>query len=207
MEEGNYKALPLKHNWSPEIKKGVTSILMNDGDPPVILVHFVVAVVDAVKVYGQYGQMTKQYETACKAIDYGLAFNRFVVPHRKAGGQRLRALTLDILKPWIESLCDNFSGNDNDRYYQGDGAAPGDIARTLITGIPPHAITDGANKAADQLYVYHLDNIKAQKDAGLHLTTDAERARELERADLMNKINRVTSGKFFISVAAVIIYV
>jgi hypothetical protein len=39
--------------WKPEMKKCGMSILMNDGDPPVILVHFVVAVVDVVKVYGQ----------------------------------------------------------------------------------------------------------------------------------------------------------
>jgi hypothetical protein len=83
---------------------------MNDEDPPVIRVHFDVAVVDAVKVYGQYGQMMKCYETACTVIDYGLVFIRFVAPHRKAGGQHLRALTLDILKPWIESLCDIFPG-------------------------------------------------------------------------------------------------
>ncbi len=151
---------------------------MNDGDPPVILVHFVVEVVNAVQAYGQYGQVMKSYEIACKAIDYGLMLNRFVAPHRKAGGQHLRVLTFDILKPWIESLCDNFSGNDNDRYYQGDGASPGDIANTMITGIPPHAMTDGAVKTAYELYVYHLDNKKAQKEAGLHLTTDAERARE-----------------------------
>jgi hypothetical protein len=100
-----------------------------------------------------------------------------------------------------------FSGNDNDCYHQGDGAAPGDITKTLITGIPPYARTDGADKTADQLYVYHVDNIKARKVAGLHLTTDAERARELEWADLMNKINRVTSGKFIIIIAAIIDYV
>jgi hypothetical protein len=52
--------------------------------------------------------MVKHYKTACKAIDYGLRLNKFVVPHRKAVSQHIEALTLDILMHWIESLCDNF---------------------------------------------------------------------------------------------------
>ena len=52
-----------------------------------------------------------------------------------------------------------------------------------------------------------MDNIKVQKEAGLHLTTDAERARELKWADLMNKINRVTSGKAIVNIAVIIDYV
>lgn len=52
-----------------------------------------------------------------------------------------------------------------------------------------------------------MDNIKVQKEAGLHLRTDAERARELKWADLVNKINRVTSGKAIVNIAVIIDYV
>jgi hypothetical protein len=42
---------------------------------------------------------------------------------------------------------------------------------------------------------FHLYNIKAQKEAGQHLTSDENQAKEVERNKLMNSINRVISGK------------
>ncbi len=101
-----------------------------------------------------------------------------------------------MLQTWIETLCDNFSGNDNNRYFQGDGNAPVDIARDGASGgVPAPAFTDGSVSTADQLFTYHLYNIKAQKQAGLHLTSEENRAKEIQRNNLMNNINRVTSGK------------
>ena len=90
MTAADFDKLPPKNNWTPDIKKGTASILVSECDPPVLLYHFVVGVVHAVKAYGQYGQLTKWYETACKVVNFGLALNRVVVPHRKLGGQHLQ---------------------------------------------------------------------------------------------------------------------
>ena len=77
-----------KNNWMPVVKLSTCTILDNNY-PPVILGHFVLCVVHALKVYGQYGEVTKRYETACKVINYGLSVNKVVVSNRKVGGQRL----------------------------------------------------------------------------------------------------------------------
>lgn len=63
-----------------------------------LLYHFIVGVVHAVKAYGQYGQLTKWYETACKVVNFGLALNGVVVPHRKLGGQHLWLLTRECYR-------------------------------------------------------------------------------------------------------------
>ncbi len=47
-------------------------------------------------------------------------------------------------------------------------------------GVPSHAFMDGTVQAADH---------KAQKQAGLHMTTDEVRAKELQCYNLMNNIN------------------
>jgi hypothetical protein len=90
MTAADYNKLPPKNNCTPEIKKGTASILVTESDPPVLLYHFAVGFVHAVKAYGQYGQLTKWYETACRVVNFGLALNWVVVPHKKLGGQRLR---------------------------------------------------------------------------------------------------------------------
>jgi hypothetical protein len=132
----------------------------------------------------------------CKVINYGLTLNRVVVHHKKLGGQRLRLLNCQMLQTWIGTLCDNFSGNENNRYFQGDGNAPVEIAKDGASGgVPAPAFTDGSVSTADQLFTYHLYNIKAQKQAGLHLTSEDNRAKKIQRNNLMNNINRVTSGK------------
>jgi hypothetical protein len=59
MTASEYDKLPPKNNWTPEVKKGTASIIISEDDPPVLLHHFVVGVVHAVKAYGQYGQLTK----------------------------------------------------------------------------------------------------------------------------------------------------
>jgi hypothetical protein len=53
---------------------------------PLILSHFAVSVVYHVKAYGQYGQLTVHYETACNVVNYALFINRVVVTQRKLGG-------------------------------------------------------------------------------------------------------------------------
>ena len=72
MNAADYDQLLPKNNWTPEVKKRTSSILVGCNDPPVPLVHFAVGVVHALKVYGQYGQLTKRYEMGCKVIIYGL---------------------------------------------------------------------------------------------------------------------------------------
>jgi hypothetical protein len=67
-----------------------------------------------VKAYGQYGQLTKRYETACKVMNYALFVNRVVVPHGKLGGQHLRQLTREMMQNWVEGLCDNFAGEETE---------------------------------------------------------------------------------------------
>lgn len=200
MTAADYDKLPAKNNWTPEVKRSFASILIGVNEPPVILSHFAVGVVYHVKAYGQYGQLTKRYETACKVVNYALFINRVVVPHRKLGGQRLRQLTREMLQSWAESLCDNFSGEETERYFQGDGAAPDDIAVSLVeSGVPEHALTDGGERSAQQLFSHYLYTIKAQKEAEHHLLSDAEKARDAVRVNMMNNINRVTSGKFNLS--------
>ena len=139
MQAAEYNQLPPKNNWTPEVKKSTSSILVGNDEPPVPLAHFAVGVVHALKVYGQYGQLTKRYEMGCKVINYGLAINRVVVAHKKLGGQRLRLLNREMLQSWIENLCDNFSGNDTERYFQGDGNAPIKIVKDGTSGgVPAH---------------------------------------------------------------------
>ena len=172
---------------------------MSDGDPPVLLYHFAVGAVHAVKAYNQYGQFTKRYETARKVVNFGFAINRVVVPHKNLGGQRLQLLTQEMLQNWVENLCDNFAGDDTVCYFQGDGDAPPEIAVDGTDGgVPSHAFTDGTVRTVDHLYKYHLYNIKAQKQAGLHLTSDENRAKEVQRTVFLNNINRVTSGTMIV---------
>jgi hypothetical protein len=83
MTAADYDKLPPKNNWTTEIKKGMASILVTESDPPVLLYHFVIGVVHTVKAYGQYGQLMKRYETACRVVNFGLALNWVVVPHTK----------------------------------------------------------------------------------------------------------------------------
>jgi hypothetical protein len=70
------------------VKRGAASILDGYNNLLVLLHHFVVASIHAVKVYGQYGAMLR-YETACKIINYALIVNKVVVPNKKLGGQHL----------------------------------------------------------------------------------------------------------------------
>jgi hypothetical protein len=77
MTREQYERLPAKNNWMPEVKLGTSSIL-DDSNSPVTLVHFALCLVHSVKVYGQYGEVTKRYETACKVINYGLSTNKVV---------------------------------------------------------------------------------------------------------------------------------
>lgn len=198
MSAADYDRLPPKHNWSPDVKKGTASILVGKEDPFVTLAHLVVGVVHAVKVYGEYGKLMKRYEMACKVVNYAIVVNRVVVSHSKFCGQRLRSINVEMLQNWIQHLLDNFGSYDVERSFQGDGDAPLEIAEGETgVGVPSHAFTDGSIRTADQLFKFHLYNIKAQKEAGLHLTSDENRAKEAERNRLMTSINRVTSGKLY----------
>ncbi len=78
MTRKEYEKLPPKKKWMPKIKLGTSSIL-DDSNSPVMLVQFVLCVVHSVKVFGQYGEVTKHYETACMVINYGLSTNKVVV--------------------------------------------------------------------------------------------------------------------------------
>jgi len=195
MTAAEFQKVRPKNNWMPEVKKGCASILIGYDDPPVPIAHFAVRVVHALKVYGQYGQLTKQYEMGYKVINYTLTINRIFVPHKKLGGQRLHSLNREMLQGWIKNLCDNFSGIDFERYLKGDGNAPMKIAG----GETSVGVADSTVQAADHMYQYHLYCITAQKQAGLHKTTDEVRVKELQRNYLMNNINNVTSGKYIIN--------
>jgi hypothetical protein len=130
MSAAEYNQLSPKNNWTLEVKKVPLQFS---------LAHFAVGVVHALKVYGQYGQLTKRYEMGCKVINYGLAINRVVIEHKKLGGQRLCLLNREMLQSWMENFCDNFSGNDTERYFQGDGNAPIKIVKDGTSGgVPAH---------------------------------------------------------------------
>jgi hypothetical protein len=58
MTPEEYGELPSKNNWTPEVKRDTASILDGDCNPPVLLQHFIVACVHAVKVYGQYMELS-----------------------------------------------------------------------------------------------------------------------------------------------------
>lgn len=198
MTVDEYNTLPPRSNWMPEFKLGTSSILA-DGNPRILLSHFVLGIVHAVKVYGQYGEVSKRYDTACQVINYGLGVNKFVVPHRKLGGQRLRVAQKDMLQDWIESLCDNYGGDDSDRHYQGDGVASSVIVLDgTNSGVPAHAFTDGAEKTADELYNFMLSEVKAQKELGLHRVSNVDRTKQRLESALLSNINRVTSGKYLL---------
>jgi hypothetical protein len=112
---------------------------LDDSNSPVTLVHFVLCVVHSVRVYGQYGEVTKRYKTACKVINYGLSTNKVVVSNQKVSGQRLQHAQKDMLQDWIETLSYGFHGDGSDRHYQGDGFSPDQIA--LICS--PHLANSG----------------------------------------------------------------
>lgn len=61
-------------------------------------------------------------------------------------------------------------------------------------GVPADAFTDGAITMADNQFKFDSYNIKAQKQAGLHLTSDDNRAKEVCKIKKIN-INCVTSSK------------
>jgi hypothetical protein len=104
-----------------------------------------------------------------------------------------------MLQSWVENLCDNFSGDDTERHIQGDGAAPPEISHDGTMGsVDSHAFTDGTVQASDHLHKFHLYNIKSQKQAGLHLTSDEVRSKEAQHTTLLNNRNRVISGKYFV---------
>ncbi len=83
----------------------------------------------------------------------------------------------------MTELCNSFEGGlDSTRTFQGDGDAPMEISRDGIgSGVPSRAFTDSSVMTSDQLYHFHLYNIKAQKEAGHHLSseeTSKERLKE-----------------------------
>ncbi len=43
IELADFKNLPPKHIWTPEVKKGHSSIFIDERDPPVMIAHFAVA--------------------------------------------------------------------------------------------------------------------------------------------------------------------
>ncbi len=45
------------------------------------------------------------------------------------------------------------------------------------------------------MFKFYVYNIQAQKQAGLHLTSDDNRTKEVQHYILLNNINRVNSGK------------
>jgi hypothetical protein len=170
--------------------------LVGKEDPFVTLVHLVVGVVHVVKVYGEYGKLIKHYEMAYKVVNYAIVLNYVVVSHSKFSGQHLCSINVEMLQNCIQHLLDNFGSYDVEISFQGDGATPLEIADDGAGGgVPSHAFTDGSIGTAGQLFKFHLYKIKAQKEAGLHLTLDENRAKEAERNRLMNSINRVTSSK------------
>jgi hypothetical protein len=89
MSTPDFDRLPVKNNWTLEVKKSFSSILFGVHDPTVLFTHFVIGAVFQVEPYGQYGQLTMHLDTACAIINYALFFNRVVVPHHKIGWQHL----------------------------------------------------------------------------------------------------------------------
>jgi hypothetical protein len=109
----------------------------------------------------------------CNVMSYAIVLNHVVVSHSKFSGQRLCSTNVEMLQNWIQHLLDNFGSYDVERSFQGDGAAPLEIAEDGTGGgVPSHAFNDGSIRTADQLFKFHLYIIKAKKDAGLHLTLD-----------------------------------
>jgi hypothetical protein len=127
--------LPPKQNWTTDEKKTNHSILVGEDDPHVKLLHFVVAVVHALKSFGQYGKLMEPLKMSCAVINYAMDVNRVVDHHPKVTGQRLKKNTRESLQEWIEGLCDTFAADDAQRCYQGGGEAPLDVAISLIDGI------------------------------------------------------------------------
>ena len=157
MSTSDFDRLLAKNNWTTEVKKSLSSILFGRKDPPVLLTYYVVRAVFHVKPHDQYGQSTKHLDTAYQVINYGLFANRVVVPHCKVGGQHIHPLTHEMLLNWVEALCDNYSGNKIEQYFQGDCAAPNEFADMLVnSGIPAHALMDGNDWSAEQLFCYLL---------------------------------------------------
>jgi hypothetical protein len=100
-----------------------------------------------------------------------------------------------MLQFWIENSIDTFSGDESNCYFQGDGDARIETEE-LAAGIPHDALTDGAKKKSDQLYLYQLGNLMTQKESGNYLVSESEQVQEVQLVNIKNNINGVTSGMF-----------
>jgi len=104
-----------------------------------------------------------------------------------------------MLQDWIESLCENYGGDNSDRHYQGDGVASSvNVLDGTNSGVSAHAFTDGAEKAADELYNFMLSEVKAQKELGMHRVSNVDQTMQRIESALLSNINRVTFGKYLL---------
>jgi hypothetical protein len=92
-----------------------------------------------------------------------------VVPHSKCVGQRLRKLQDQVVRQWLEELCNAVLGDDSQRTFQGDGHMDG--VGGEAKGIPSCGLTSGEEQSADEYYRYMLAELKAHIDAKTWLLT------------------------------------
>jgi hypothetical protein len=64
-----FQMLLSKHNWTPDVKKTNHSILFGVDEPHVKLLHFVVAVVHAIKIFWQYRKLMEWLKISCAVIN------------------------------------------------------------------------------------------------------------------------------------------
>ncbi len=81
------------------------------------LVHLVVGVVHAVKVYREHGKLIKY----CKVVNYAPVLYCVVMLHSKLARQYFHSINVEMQQNWIHHLLDNFAGYVVERLFQGDG--------------------------------------------------------------------------------------
>ena len=182
-----YMSQPSNANWTADKKTSKYSILPHDA---VLLQHLVVHTCCIVKVYGQFGKVGERYAAAASIVQHILDNNKVYFPHTKLIGCKLKQATAAVIKEWVESLCDSFSGNDTTRFFEGDGAGdPVDAG-----AVAPQVLTDGSQATAEELYQKSLTDLHGQKASRAYKTNETNAAQQRRETALLDNIASVMSG-------------
>jgi hypothetical protein len=72
--------------------------------------YLVVHICCIIKVYGEFGKFGERYAAAASIVQHILDNNKVYFSRTKLIGSKLKEALAAVIKEWIESLCDSFSG-------------------------------------------------------------------------------------------------
>jgi hypothetical protein len=183
-----YMNHPGTANWTADKKASKYSILQSDS---VLFQHLIVHASFIIKVYGQFGKVGERFGIDATVIQHILDKNKVFFPHNKLAGCKLKQATAAVIKEWIETTCDAFTGNVTTRFFQGDGV--GDP--TEAGAVPPQVLTDGSQLSSNERYLYGLSEIHGQQTSSAYKISDTNAAQQCKEAQLFDNIASVMSGR------------